>query len=161
MKEIYQALKQQLLLVTDQEDNHIIKHVALWNRQTEFLEKETPFDVPAVFIEFGKVLWKHQLQGVQDTVLPITLHIVTPYAPEGYDGSLFHLEICEYINKALHGFSVGWHTGAFLRVDTEPCHDHEQLLLTRESYATLLTDHSAKKESAVAHHVQPQIVVAR
>lgn len=34
-----------------------VKHVDLWNLQTDFLEEETPFEMPAVFIELGDIEW--------------------------------------------------------------------------------------------------------
>ena len=159
MRSIYTNLKQQLLSITNADGAQVINHVALWNRQTEFLEKETPFRTPAIFIEFGKITWKHQMQGIQDAELPITLHIVTPYAPEGYDGGLLHLEICQHINHALHGYKPAEHVGTLTRVSTEPCHDHEDLLLTRESYSAMITDFSGCKQTNVVEKPTPHIVI--
>ena len=36
-----------------------IKHFGLWNRQVEFIEEEAHFPMPAVFIEFGRLAWRH------------------------------------------------------------------------------------------------------
>lgn len=50
-EEIYIALVQSLRGIDE------IKHVDMWNQQTDFLEEESPFEMPAVFIELGDIDW--------------------------------------------------------------------------------------------------------
>ena len=80
-KELYQALKDRLsrLIVADgcqialaseerikqleeagTPPEKAVKHVGLWNRQVEFIEQEAPFPMPAVFVEFGRISWRHR-----------------------------------------------------------------------------------------------------
>ena len=40
-----------------QEEVPEVKHVDLWNHNVEFIEQETPWERPAVFVEFGEVVW--------------------------------------------------------------------------------------------------------
>lgn len=176
-KELYQALKDRLsrLIMADSGDivfapeEHIkevkksgtkpektIKHVGLWNRQVEFIEEEAPFPMPAVFIEFGKISWRHQTGGIQDADLTVGLHVLTVALPEGYDGEEFHLDLLDGINRCLHGFS-GDNWGSARRIASIPCHDHEEILDDTEVFQMMVTDDSAAKK-LVSHPVPPQIV---
>ena len=83
--------------------DYAIKHFGLWNRQVEFIEEEAHFPMPAVFIEFGRLAWRHQQGGLQDADLTVGLHVLTIALPEGYDGEEFHLDLLDKINRCLHG----------------------------------------------------------
>lgn len=63
--------------------DYAIKHFGLWNRQVEFIEEEAHFPMPAVFIEFGRLAWRHQQGGLQDADLTVGLHVLTIALPEG------------------------------------------------------------------------------
>ena len=78
---LYLALEEKLLAITDEQENPqpIFKHCDLWNRQVEFLEQETPFQTPAVFVEFTNIEWRTLGQHVQEADLTVRLHIVTPW----------------------------------------------------------------------------------
>mgnify|MGYP000139404756 CR=1 FL=1 len=122
-KKIYQALRERLKQLIITEDGEItfvkrdrlrelmekenppeyaIKHVALWNRQVEFIEEENVFDMPAVFIEFGKIKWRSQTGGVQDADLSIGLHVVTKAVPEDCEGGLLHLDLDKSVPVCFH-----------------------------------------------------------
>lgn len=133
-----------------------IKHFGLWNRQVEFIEEEAHFPMPAVFIEFGRLAWRHQQGGLQDADLTVGLHILTIAQPEGYDGEEFHLDLLDKINRCLHGFT-GEYWGSFKRSASIPCHDHEEILDDTEVYQTLLYDDSAVKK-LVKHPVPPEFI---
>ena len=147
-KELYQALKDRLsrLIVADgcqialaseerikqleeagTPPEKAVKHVGLWNRQVEFIEQEAPFPMPAVFVEFGRISWRHQAGGLQDADLTVGLHVLTSALPEGYDGAEFHLDLLDKINACLHKFE-GEYWGSFKRSASIPCHDHEEIL---------------------------------
>ncbi len=53
-EELYTELLDKLSQVED------VKHVDLWNQQTGFMEEEAPFEMPAVFVEFGDIQWNVQ-----------------------------------------------------------------------------------------------------
>lgn len=58
-----------------------VKHVDLWNQQTDFMEEEAPFQMPAVFIELGDIEWnvrKGYFRGFGE----IRLHTVMPWSTE-------------------------------------------------------------------------------
>ena len=111
---------------TGKSPERAIKHIGLWNRQVEFIQEETHFPMPAVFVEFGKIAWRHQMGGMQDADLTVGLHVLTAAVPEGYDGAEFHLDLLDKINRCLHGFG-GESWGSFKRSASIPCHDHEEI----------------------------------
>lgn len=177
-KEVYQILKKRLQqLITDEESNirfvserqlqeiaekgetltYAIKHIGLWNRQVEFIEEETPFLMPAIFIEFGKIDWRSQTGGLQDANLTIGLHVLTNAVPEGYDGEIFHLDLLDKINYCLHGFNSG-SMGTLTRVTSIPCHDHEEILDNTEIFKCLVQDDTAVKKQ-VKISAKPNITV--
>lgn len=177
-KEVYQILKKRLQqLITDEESNicfvserqlqeiaekgdtltYAIKHIGLWNRQVEFIEEETPFLMPAIFIEFGKIDWRSQSNGLQDANLTIGLHVLTNAIPEGYDGEMFHLDLLDKINYCLHGFNSG-SMGTLTRLSSIPCHDHEEILDNTEIFKCLVLDDTAVKKR-VKIPAKPNITV--
>jgi hypothetical protein len=166
-KEAYQILKKRLqqLIIDEQENicfitaeqlqemiesgitpNYAINHIGLWNRQVEFIESESAFPMPAIFIEFGKIQWRSQGKGIQDAELTIGLHVLTNAVPEGYDGELFHLDLLDKINYCLHGFNSGCCLGTLERTISIPCHDHEEILDETEVFRCVMTDDSAVKK---------------
>ena len=177
-KDVYQILKNRLQqLITDEERNvcfvsehqlqgmtekgespdYAIKHIGLWNRQVEFIEEETPFLMPAIFIEFGKIDWKSQASGLQDASLTIGLHVLTNAVPEGYDGEMFHLDLLDKINYCLHGFNSG-SMGTLTRITSIPCHDHEEILDNTEIFKCLVQDDTAVRKQ-VKIPAKPDIAV--
>ena len=81
IKYLYLELEKKLLAINDEQPNPrpVFKHCDLWNRQVEFIEQETPFPTPAIFVEFLEIPWQTDGRSVQDADLTIRLHIVTPW----------------------------------------------------------------------------------
>lgn len=111
---LYLALEEKLLAITDEQENPqpLFKHCDLWNRQVEFLEQETPFQTPAVFVEFTNIEWRTLGQHVQDADLTIRLHIVTPWYANTASNvqnadvratALSYLDIPTVLFRQLHG----------------------------------------------------------
>ena len=78
-EELYRKIKAQLELIgingadelfifdnkTDAEViNRAIEHVDLWNHNVEFIEQETAWERPAVFIEFQPIKWNVIVTGL-------------------------------------------------------------------------------------------------
>jgi hypothetical protein len=137
--------------------DYAIKHIGLWNRQVEFIEQEEHFPLPAVFVEFGKLSWRHQTGGLQDADLTVGLHVLTTAMPEGYDGDEFHLDLLDKINRCLHGFT-GEYWGAFKRSASIPCHDHEEILDDTEVFQALVYDRSSERET-IKYPVPPNMAI--
>ena len=81
---MYEKLKERLLR------DGVIKHVALWNHNVEFIEQETAWERPAVFVEFEPVEWRCVVPGKEyHAEVRVRLHLV--YAWSGDDASGFDL----------------------------------------------------------------------
>lgn len=89
---IYKALVEKLKEYTDEEGNKVFKHFDLWNEQVDFIEDETPFETPAVFVEFQTINWGDTMQRVQRGTLPLRLHVVTEWKGASNDGSIYQDE---------------------------------------------------------------------
>lgn len=160
-KELYRALTERLKqlvvddageikLVSREELNRLeaegsacyaVKHTGLWNRQAEFITEEEPFDMPAVFVEFGKIAWQALSGGGQYAEITVGLHILQRWMPEEYN-ELAYLDLLEKINRCLNGFS-GDCFGSMVRTLSIPCHDHEEILDSTEWFKTRGVDMSA------------------
>lgn len=164
-KQIYLAIKERLqrliidkmgaiIIMSDQmleefknmniTPNYAIKHIALWNRQVEFIEEENIFAMPAAFIEFGKIQWRHQGGGLggQDADLTVGIHVISAATPEGLD----HLSLLDDINRCLHKFSTE-HISSMQRTQSIPCHDHEEVLDDVEVFQCVIYDRTAQKKT--------------
>lgn len=91
-----------------------VQHVDLYNENVEYVDEESPWQRPAVFIEFGDIEWrpltgsKLSQRGEGD----VRLHIVTDWAEGGFEAA-YHLT-----NKVLNAL-VG--TGANTETYTVYC----------------------------------------
>ena len=135
-KEIYKAICQRLKRV----DNGAIQHIDLWNRNVEFIEQEDGWSRPAVFIEFGPIIWQpltggHVFRG--DAVLK--LHIVTDWKGSAADGSpyqdesLAYLELSQKIQQELMDMS-GESYDSIRLTESHTNHDHEEIVESVEVY---------------------------
>lgn len=95
---IYKALIAKLKEYSDAEGDQVFKHFDLWNEQVEFLEDETPFETPAVFVEFRTINWGDTIQKVQRGTVPIRLHIVTEWKGASNDGSIYQEKALERLD---------------------------------------------------------------
>ena len=95
---IYKALVDKLKAYTDTEGNQVFKHFDLWNEQVDFIEDETPFETPAVFVEFQTINWSDTMQQVQRGTLPVRLHIVTEWKGSTNDGSIYQEQALKRLN---------------------------------------------------------------
>ncbi|MBQ8958712.1 MAG: hypothetical protein IJ057_09500 [Bacteroidales bacterium] len=170
IKYLYLELEKKLLAINDEQPKPrpVFKHCDLWNRQVEFLEKETPFQTPAVFVEFpNEIQWRTDGQHIQDADLTICLHIVTPwYANTAADVidkkvraiALEYLDIPTVLFRQLHGQhgtvednsddprnpKVIGNFNALTRTASRVNHDHERFVDSIETYQCHLKDLSYK-----------------
>ena len=158
IKQLYLAIEQKLLAITDGQPDPkpLFKHCDLWNRQVEFIEQETPFQTPAVFVEFTDIQWRTDGQHIQDADLTLRLHIVTPwYAntasnvadPDVRAAALAYLDIPTVLFRQLHGQHGQFETGSFnalTRIASTVNHDHERFVDSVETYQCHLKDLSFK-----------------
>jgi len=166
-KDTYLSIKNRLKQLAGPDKLPLIRHFDLWNKQTDFLEQETPFDTPAVFVEFGTVEW-HQLgDRMTDADLNVTLHIITRDFMQTADYSPMEMEALEYLDLIdticgqLHGFAPA-HCNRLMRVRSHPNHNHERYVDSMEEFVCRMTWHPAGRPKVMVIaspdvHVIPQI----
>ncbi len=147
-KQLYLAIKNRLKNIPGADGEPLFKHFDLWNQQVEFIEQETPFLTPAVFVEFLPMKWRTLGNRVQDADLTTRLHIVTEwnaltadYSPEEED-ALAYLDIVDSVVAAMQNFTAPC-SNAWMRTQTIPNHNHERYVDSVEEYVCRVTDTSA------------------
>lgn len=162
-KNLFQSVCDRLKLLQKDEDGNfivadefdaakaVIQHFDLWNQQLEYIEEETPFATPAVFVEFLPIAWRHQGQGVRDATIVINLHVVTRRNtptwnnPSPYDAdALNFLDLLDAVNLCLHGFKAQYF-GGLTSVQSITDNNYDELMHSIEQYSTMATDTTAAK----------------
>ncbi len=145
-EELYRKIKAQLELIgingadelfifdnkTDAEViNRAIEHVDLWNHNVEFIEQETAWERPAVFIEFQPIKWNVIVTGVEYRAdIYVNLHVVTDW--KGGDG-IGEFRLLEKIHEVLAGLSGN--TFMDFDIDTSSTnHNHEEIVENIETF---------------------------
>ncbi len=142
-KKIYLAIIERLKQIIDQDGMQRIKHFDLWNHNVEFIEQETPFDMPAVFIEFGPIDWATMAGGVQQATITVSIHVATRYGGATADGALSqdealsHFDLLDEIGKKMFGLN-GDGFQAFKRIRSQTNHNHEEIIENIESFTTFV-----------------------
>ncbi len=144
-----------IIIENPDELNPAIKHFDLWNNQLETIEDECPFNLPAVFIEFAPIQWRHNLQGVREAEVTVNLHILVRELAPTKDGGQYEdqafafLDLPNAVNKALHSLTD---TGFDALTSKQSITDHyfSEIMHLQESYNCHVTDTSAKKEPLTA-----------
>lgn len=136
-KELYNRIKTLLL---DEENGLGIKHVDLWNHNVEFIEQETVWDRPAVFIEFCPIRWEAHQRGVSYRAEALVkLHIVTDWVERldtqgGDSEGLDDLDLSEAIHGVI-GCMDGEKFSGFDIVETATNHNHEEIVESIDTYS--------------------------
>lgn len=139
-KQLYLAVIERLKTITDALNQPIIEHFDLWNNNVEFIEQETAFNCPAVFIEFAPISWKNVSMQVQEADVIIRLHVVTRWENISADGSASQAQALELfdllvsIKEALTGLrGIGF--SGFKRIASDTNHNHEEIVESIESFS--------------------------
>lgn len=142
--ELYNALAAALLEVGD----GLIRHVDLWNQNVEFIEEDAPWDRPAVFIEFGEIMWgpyKGPVNGLTGKG-EVLLHIVTDWKGSAAEGSPYQAETLadyELTNRIFDRISglrgISFRNLILTRTMTN--HNHQELLENIEVYTVTYERH--------------------
>ena len=144
-KQLYLAVIERLKTITNYLNQPIIEYYDLWNHNVEFIEQETAFNFPAVFIEFAPINWKNLSMQVQESDVVIKLHVVTRWENISADGSnsqeqaLELFDLLDSIKKALTGLQ-GNGFSAFKRIASDTNHDHEEIVESIESFLVHVID---------------------
>lgn len=133
-KELYKALCERLKSIGE------IKHIDLWNRNVEFIEQDTLWERPAVFIEICPITWEPMSGGKQQRGSGLVkLHIVTDWKGSAADGSPYQdesLAVFDYsqkIQSVIDGLT-GEKFHSLHLAETHTNHDHEEIVESIEVY---------------------------
>ena len=119
-----------------------IKHIDLWNQNVDFIEQESPWPRPAVFIEFAPTTWSPlagpflRWRGSGQ----INLHIVTDWSGQAEPGTeemesnLIGWALAEKIQKAMEGLR-GKGFDSVTISSTVTNHNHEDIVDNVEVYS--------------------------
>ena len=122
----------------DELSNRAIKHIDLWNQNVEFIEQETAWERPAVFIEFEPVRWDSLVPGVEYRAeARVRLHIVTDWAAtvgDEADGNGKFFELPDKIHDVLAGLE-GDNFKDFTLEESLTNHNHEDIVESIEVYS--------------------------
>lgn len=147
-KQFYLDIKDRLKTILDDNGNQLLKHFDLWNQQVEFIEQETPFACPAVFVEFMPVNWETLGNRHQMGRQTVRLHIVTEwyagtadYSPTE-DRALEYLDIVDKVVARMQNFRASC-SNSFTRTQSVPNHNHEKFVDSIEEYTCEVFDNSA------------------
>ena len=136
--EMYEAVIKALSSIQE------VKHIDLWNRNVEFVEEDEAFPMPAVFVEFGDILWS-QSSGSSSVRHyrgkgTVILHVVTEWHGSSSSANversevLRHYDLCETIHPAIEGLSGEGFQDLQLQ-SSMTGHDHEEIQENIEVYA--------------------------
>ncbi len=123
-----------------EDGERLIKHIDLWNHNVEFIEQETNWERPAVFVEFTPIKWETIVPGTEYRAEPeVRLHIVTDWKGASSADSEFREEALEVFDlpKILHRELIGMNGRTFMDLDLAESltnHDHEEIVETIEVY---------------------------
>jgi len=111
--------------------NRAVKHIDLWNHNVEFIEQETAWERPAVFIEFQPIKWHEIVTGVEYRAdVFVNLHVVTDWNESKGIGEF---RLLEKIHEVLAGLSGS--TFREFDIDTSMTnHNHEDIVENIETY---------------------------
>ena len=129
LKEIIHALRQLL----DCDDQPLVRHVDLWNRNVEFIEDEDNWERPAVFVEFAPIEWKHARPPLGKRVSmrctsDVLLHVVTDWHGGKFeDCQPDSVTLSRDISRVVTGLR-GEHFSDLVPVKEMSNHDHGELL---------------------------------
>lgn len=145
ISELYTALTAALKNIKDGEGEdapRLVKHIDLWNQNVAFIEEESPWPRPAVFIEFGEITWS-PLAGARKLLsgtCPVILHVVTDWKGGTADGdvtmaaSVASMDLSERIGaEVLKATGNSFHNVRL--VSSTPNHNHEDIIESIERYA--------------------------
>lgn len=122
----------------DELSNRAIKHIDLWNQNVEFIEQETAWNRPAVFIEFEPIHWNTIVPGIEYRAeARVRLHIVTDWAStvgDEADGSGKFFELPDKIHDVLAGLE-GDNFKDFTLEESLTNHNHEDIVESIEVYS--------------------------
>lgn len=124
-EELYNAIVDCLCGISE------IKHIDLWNHNVEFIEQETAWARPAVFIEFAPIQWSPVVHGLEYRgAVTVKLHVVTDWTAES---NIEQFRLLHKIHRALADME-GETFGECDLTASATNHNHEEIVENIETY---------------------------
>lgn len=142
-KLLYNTIKEALSVIGD---GSVIRHIDRWNNQLLLAEEEQPFLTPAIFIEFGPIVWRGLTNGVREAEVEIVLHIVTDSRGGRWSDSIEVFELLDEVHAALHGLHAiedKRTMDSLVHIQSITDSDFDELEDNRETYSCHVRDASA------------------
>lgn len=114
-----------LQALTEALTNIGIQHVDVWNHNVEFIDQEQAWHRPAVFVEFGDMLWQYVKEGHRRTRFQLMLHLVCDYTEQGDMESQW--ELSDTVISAIRGINAADFDISTVE-STQTNHNHEDLI---------------------------------
>jgi hypothetical protein len=133
------------------QNEHSIEHVDLWNNNVIFIEEETPFQMPAVFVEFDQISWSDQGDGEFKSKPTVKLHVVSRWEGSAADGSEYRgdaLDVFDLLEDILFALTdlSGESFHKLQRIGSITNHDHEEIIENIEVYQCIAFDNYVRKK---------------
>lgn len=125
-KELYDTIKAKIA-----SDVPEVKHVDLWNHNVEFIEQEEGWERPAVFVEFGTIVWSPLKSNAYRGKGTVNVHLVTDWTEGGQEAAF---ALSQKVSVALDGLD-GETFGGMALSETSTNHNHEEILESIDTYA--------------------------
>jgi hypothetical protein len=151
-KFLYKSIVEKLKEMKDSEGNPAIRHFDIWNNNLVYIRENEAFLCPAVFVEFGRIDWRHQGGGVREAAVEIVLHVVTQRnAPTSHEleyeePALQFFDLLTDLNKCLHGhvkISDNFGHDALTATYSVTDHDFDELRHDTEAFTCHVCDATA------------------
>jgi len=108
-----------------------VAHIDLWNRNIEFIEQETAWARPAVFVEIGNIEWKRFKDGKSFRGKgTVSFHVVTDWVADVDDSGW---SLSEKLHAVLTGLKGKQFDNLNLLI-TQTNHDHAEVIETIDTY---------------------------
>lgn len=134
-KLIYDGICEQLKCIPE------VKHIDLWNQNVQFIEQESPWQRPAIFVEFLPIKWGANVPARSyHARVKIILHVVQDWQGDASPDSEFREDnlssftLCEQLHKALSGLCGAGYQNFDLE-ESYSNHNHEDIIDSMEVYA--------------------------
>lgn len=124
-EELYKAVESRIKGMPE------IRHFDLWNHNVEFIEQETAWERPAVFIEFAPIQWNPIVHGLEYRgAVTVNLHVVTDWTAES---NIEQFQLLHSIHRVLADME-GETFGEFDLAASATNHNHEDIVENIETY---------------------------
>ena len=162
IKQLYLDLQNIFKAVVDDQGNQIFKHFDLWNQNVEFIQEDSPFEFPALFVEFVPFQWQTLMNRAQQAEIVIRLHVVTNWLAQTAEYSPVQTEMLEYLDlpdklyDAIQSHNSSASNG-LMRTNSIINHNHGPVLDSIEEYKTLIVYRPAAEAQTLVSNVIPVI----